>query len=75
MDFVNEEFHDFAIAVIDDKGCIVISQELDGKFANPRLGERSTIKTILSPVTNLFNSIIGKDCEPLYQGEVTHPKE
>jgi uncharacterized protein involved in outer membrane biogenesis len=73
IDLANLQFVDFVIAIVNKDGCIELSQKLNGPFADPQLEEFSAIGTILAPITNAYNSIIGKDCTPFYTGVITHP--
>ena len=73
IDLANLQFVDFVIAIVNKDGCIELSQKLNGPFADPQLEEFSAIGTILAPITNAYNSIIGKDCTPFYIGSIAHP--
>jgi hypothetical protein len=73
IDLANLQFVDFLIAIVNKDGCIELSQKLNGPFADPQLEEFSTFGTILAPITNAYNSIIGKDCTPFYIGSIAHP--
>jgi AsmA protein len=65
---------DVTIAEVNKKGCIILSQKVSGNLEDPKTGNIKVLESLLSPVTNLFNSIIGKDCEVFYDGSVRHPK-
>jgi AsmA protein len=65
---------DVKIAEVNKKGCIVLSQKVSGNLEDPKTGNIKVLESLLSPVTNLFNSIIGKECEVFYNGSVKHPK-
>jgi AsmA protein len=73
IDLINQSFTDFIIAIVDDNGCIIISKKLNGPFDKPVLEKFSAISTVLAPVINAYNSIVGKECTPFYTGEITHP--
>jgi hypothetical protein len=61
------------IAIVNKDGCIMLSQQLNGPFAEPTLEEFNAISTVLAPITNAYNSIVGNDCTPFYTGEIAHP--
>jgi hypothetical protein len=73
IDLVNMSFVNFVIAFVNEDGCIVLSQQLNGPFSEPTLEEFSAISTILAPITNAYNSIVGNDCTPFYTGAIAHP--
>jgi len=41
---------------------------------DPKTGNIKVLKSLISPVTNLWNSLVGNDCEVFYDGSVEHPK-
>jgi hypothetical protein len=65
---------DVTIAEVNKEGCIVLSQTVAGHLEDPKTGDLKVLQSLLSPVTNLWNSITGKDCEVFYDGSVEHPK-
>jgi AsmA protein len=73
IDLVNQLFINFVIAIVNKDGCIMLSQQLNGPFAEPTLEEFNAISTVLAPITNAYNSIVGNDCTPFYTGEIAHP--
>ena len=74
IDLNRQYFVDFIIAIVDKDGCIIISQKLNGPFAQPALEKFSTIGTVLAPIRNIYNSVVGNQCTPFYSGEITHPE-
>lgn len=74
--FINlaEKNLNVTIAEVNKDGCIILSQDISGNLEDPQTGDIKVLESLLSPVTNLFNSIIGKDCEVFYDGMVKHPK-
>lgn len=65
---------DVTIAQVNKDGCIVLSQTVSGNLEDPETGDIKVLQSLLSPVTNLWNSITGKECEKFYFGSVEHPK-
>ena len=63
------------IALLNKYGCSVFSQNLYGNLDSPALGKVKVVGTILAPVTNLVDDILGNDCVPFYNGSVNHPKK
>ncbi len=61
-------------AVLNEDGSSRLNQNIYGNLDNPKLGEIKVIKTLLVPVTNLFNSILSIQGETFYEGSVKHPE-
>lgn len=64
---------DVTIAEVNKKGCIILSQNVSGNLEDPKTGNLKVLQSLLSPVTNLWNSVVGNDCEVFYDGVVKHP--
>jgi hypothetical protein len=41
---------------------------------SPTFGKVKVVGTVLAPVTNLVDDMLGNDCEVFYSGSVKHPK-
>lgn len=65
---------DLTIALLNESGCSVFSQQIYGNLDNPTIGKIKVAGTVLAPVTNLVDDVLGKDCDVFYQGSVEHPK-
>ncbi len=65
---------DLTIALLNKYGCSVFSQNINGDLNSPTLGKVKVVGTILAPVTNLVDDVLGNDCELFYSGSVKHPK-
>ncbi|HUT52886.1 MAG TPA: AsmA family protein [bacterium] len=78
LDFVNQQFDNVTVAVLDEKGCARFSQTIHGPFRNPLVDPVRTLESMGGPMTNLFNKTMkflrGGDCEIFYAGSVKHPK-
>ncbi|WP_018693006.1 AsmA family protein [Algicola sagamiensis] len=73
-----QEFAGFSVHLLNPKGCSVLEQRLSGPFTAPASAITDTlIGTVLNPLAEIGDTLTGlvKDCEPIYQGEVTHPKQ
>jgi hypothetical protein len=62
------------IALLNENGCSIFSQEVYGNLNNPTIGKVKVVGTVMAPVTNLVDDITGKDCVVFYSGSVEHPK-
>jgi len=78
LDLVNEQFLDVTLAVLDSKGCAVVSQEMHGSFSNPEINKMSTIEALMGPVTSILDNttkiLLWKKCKVFYKGSLEHPK-
>jgi AsmA protein len=61
------------IALLNKYGCSVFSQNIYGNLNSPTLGKVKVVGTILAPVTNLVDDVLGNDCDVFYNGSVKHP--
>jgi len=43
------------------------------EFRSPTLGKVKVPSTVLAPVTNLVDDILGTDCDVFYSGALPHP--
>ena len=73
LNLIKNKFDEFTLAVVDKKGCPIISQALKGSFSNPEMLPLNTAGTILAPVINVFKVITGDRCTPFYTGSLPHP--
>ncbi len=78
LDFVNEQFDNMTVAVLDEKGCVRFSQKIHGPFRHPRVEKAEALRSIAGPILNLYvktkKLLQGGRCEIFYAGSVTHPE-
>ena len=78
FDFVNEQFDNMTVAVVDEKGCVRFSQKIHGPFLHPRIGQTGALKSIVGAIINLYvktkKFLQDGKCEIFYAGSVPHPK-
>lgn len=65
---------DLTIALLNEYGCSIFSQQVYGNLDSPTMGNVKVVGTVLAPVTNLVDDVLGKDCDVFYSGSVEHPK-
>jgi len=61
------------IAVLDKNGCDILSQSLFGSLDDPEQSELKVVGTVLGPITNLIDGVLGKECDQFYDGKILHP--
>lgn len=74
LDFVNEQFKDVTIVLIDARGCAIVRQKIHGPFQKPVVEQPDILISLAGPVLKLFKSgmalLPGKKCEVVYAGVV-----
>lgn len=78
LDFVNDEFHDVTIALVDATGCTKVRQKMHGSFQAPVVESPNLLKSVTGPAVRLLKKggdlLLGKHCEVFYAGTVAAPK-
>jgi len=78
LDFVNDQFVDVTMALIDAKGCAKVRQKIRGTFQNPVVENPSVLTSLAGPALRLLKKgsdlFLGKQCEVFYAGSVAAPK-
>jgi AsmA protein len=78
LDFVNEQFDDVTVALIDAEGCVKVKQTIGGSFQEPEVGKPSILKSLAGPVLKLLEKgrdlLPGDECDVFYAGLVAAPK-
>ena len=79
LDFVDEEFDEVLVALVDSKGCARMRQRVRGPFGKPVVEKPSILASLAGPVVNLIETardlFPGKEaCEAFYSGSVAPPK-
>ncbi len=78
LNFNDNRFEDVVVAVVDQRGCAVLTQKVRGPFSRPEIGNINVLKSLTNPVTNLLKSAVklfsNKRCEEFYSGSVAPPE-
>lgn len=78
IDFVNEQFDDVTIALIDAQGCARVKQKIHGPFQKPVVEKPSVLMSLAGPTLNLLKQardlVTGGTDEVFYTGSVPAPK-
>jgi AsmA protein len=78
LNFINDQFDDVTVAVLDKRGCAVYSQKVHGPFSKAKIEKISVLKSITGSVTNALKDawkFVGGDCKIFYSGAVAQPEE
>ncbi len=77
IDIINESYHSFAYALVQDDGCPEIREEFNGPFEQAESEGPNGLKILMGPVTNLFKGtsriIDDSECKYPYRGSVEAP--
>ncbi len=73
VDLKHDTIPGITIAVVDKNGCSLMDQRVYGKTSKLKAGKLNVTKTLLGPVINFANAVVGNDCKPVYTGKVKHP--
>ena len=72
LNLVKSEFDGIKIAVVDDRGCAIVKQSLDGPMKSPRVGKLNFLMALTQPVLDVIGKtakrLMSSDCEPFYTG-------
>jgi AsmA protein len=78
LDFVNEQFDDMTMALLDAQGCAKVRQKIRGTFQKPVVEKPSVLKSLAGPALKLLKKgrdlFPGGECEVFYAGSVAPPK-
>jgi AsmA protein len=77
LDFVNEQFDDMTMALIDAQGCAKVRQKIRGTFRKPVVEKPGVLKSLAGPALKLLKKgrdiFPGGECEVFYAGSVAPP--
>jgi AsmA protein len=78
LDFVNDEFADVIVAVIDARGCATMRQRIRGPFQKPVVEKPNVLKSVAGPALKLLKQtrevLRGGSCDVFYAGSVAPPQ-
>ncbi len=77
LNFINDQFDDVTVAVLDKRGCAAYSQKVHGPFREPKIERISIFKSITGSVSNALKDVwkfMGGECTVFYSGSVAQPE-
>ena len=78
LNFINEQFVDVTVAVLDKRGCAIYSEEVRGPFREPQIEKESVFRSIagsvLNPLGDAWKFLQGEECTVFYSGSVAQPE-
>lgn len=79
LDFVDDEYDEVFVSVIDASGCAKVRQRIRGPFDKPVVEKPAVLASVTGPVMNLLGKARdlfpgpGDKCEVIYNGAVAPP--
>jgi uncharacterized protein involved in outer membrane biogenesis len=77
LDFVNDQFDDVTMALVDSMGCVRVQQKISGTFQNPAMETPNLVTSLAGPALRLLkkggNLLSGGHCDVFYAGSVAAP--
>lgn len=78
LNFVNHQFDDVVIALVDHQGCVLVRQKIRGAFQQPVIEQPDFLTSLAGPVVRLFkagaNLLSSGECDVFYAGSVAAPR-
>lgn len=78
LNLVSERYENVIVALLDDKGCAQLKQNISGPFGAPQVGTVSAVKSLADPILHLYRKakrfVQGGKCEVFYTGAVEQPR-
>ena len=73
LDFVNKDFDDVTIAILDNQGCARVEQRIRGPFSKPEVEKPNVFASLTGPIRSLIGKtgrLLGAKCDVFYKGSV-----
>ena len=70
---INKDSIDITVSLLNEKGCSIFSQKIEGSMIKTEMGKIDAGKLIFAPITNLAKKTVGIDCKVVYEGKVQQP--
>jgi len=73
LDFVNKDFDDVTIAILDNQGCARVEQRIRGPFSKPEVEKPNVFASLTGPIRRLIGKagkLLGAKCDVFYKGSV-----
>jgi len=77
LDFVNHQFDEVTMALVDSNGCVRVQQKISGTFKNPAMEKPNLVTSLAGPALRLLKQggdlLSGGHCDVFYAGSVAAP--
>lgn len=79
IDLRRQRYDGITLAVLDDKGCAELTEEISGPLVKPSVQPTSLLRTLSGPFGGLIEKawelVDPRECRPFYHGTVAHPRQ
>ncbi len=79
LNIADNSLDNLKLAVIDNRGCPIYTQQLAGSLAAPEIKSAGKLKPIIGPVINILKKpgalLTDKKCDVFYRGELLGSKQ
>lgn len=76
IELPNLKLKNIMVAAVDENGCSVFKQEINGTATSPEIGKlKSLFGEVFSSIGDLIDKgkkVLGSKCKPFYHGSVKH---
>jgi uncharacterized protein involved in outer membrane biogenesis len=78
LDFVNRNFQDVTVAVLNKRGCATVEQKVRGSFSHPDVEKPNVVTSLAGPALHLLKKAAhalgaGQQCQVFYAGALPPP--
>jgi len=73
LDFVNDDFDNVIVALLDSAGCARVEQRIVGPFRSPHIEKANVLVSVTGPISSLVGKakkLLGGKCKVFYEGSV-----
>jgi len=73
IDLRSDSIEQFAVSLLDSRGCSLLEQSISGSLARPAVGGVQTLDRFPAGSVNLIDQLLVSPCEGAYWGLLKHP--
>jgi len=78
LNLVNQRYEKVTVALLDHKGCAILTQTISGPFGHPQIGTANAVESLAGPVLDLYRKakrfVQAGRCKVFYDGSVEQPR-
>lgn len=78
LNLVNQKYEKVTAALLDHKGCAILTQTISGPFGRPQIGAANAVESLAGPVLDLYRKakrfVQAGHCKVFYNGLVQQPR-
>jgi len=78
LNLVSRKYDKVTVALLDHKGCAILTQTISGSFGHPQIGAANAVESLAGPVLDLYRKakrfVQAGHCKVFYDGSVQQPR-